>query len=79
MNRHMPHRPTKALARTALINAYRGQYPLLSSNVALIGGNSTKPGSGYYALIKAALSLRDVARVITRQLKLFCRNNPSQA
>ena len=26
---------------------------LLSSNVALIGGNSTKPGSSYYALIKA--------------------------
>ena len=31
---------------------------MLSSNVALIGGNSTKPGSGYYALIKAVLSLR---------------------
>ena len=30
---------------------------LLSSNVALIGGNPTKPGSSYYALIKAALSL----------------------
>ena len=30
---------------------------LLSSNVALIGGNSTKPGSSYYALIKAVLSL----------------------
>ena len=29
---------------------------LLSSNVALIGGNSTKPGSSYYALIKAVLS-----------------------
>ena len=28
-----------------------------SSNVALIGGNSTKPGSSYYALIKAVLSL----------------------
>ena len=28
-----------------------------SSNVALIGGNSTKPGPSYYALIKAALSL----------------------
>ena len=26
---------------------------MLSSNVALISGNSTKPGSGYYALIKA--------------------------
>ena len=32
---------------------------LLSSNLALIGGNPTKPGSGYYALIKAVLSLRD--------------------
>ena len=30
---------------------------LLSSNVALIGGNSTKPGSSYYALTKAVLSL----------------------
>ena len=30
---------------------------LLSSNVALIGGNSIKPGSSYYALIKAVLSL----------------------
>ena len=30
---------------------------LLSSNVALIGENSTKPGSSYYALIKAILSL----------------------
>ena len=30
---------------------------LLSSNVALFGGNSTKPGSSYYALIKAVLSL----------------------
>ena len=27
-----------------------------SSNVALFGGNSTKPGSSYYALIKAVLS-----------------------
>ena len=35
---------------------------LLSSNVALIGGNSTKPGSSYYApiIIKAALSLTTV-------------------
>ena len=30
---------------------------LLSGNVALIGGNPTKPGPGYCALIKAALSL----------------------
>ena len=30
---------------------------LLSSNVALFGGNSTKPGPGYCALIKAALPL----------------------
>ena len=30
---------------------------LLSSNVALIGGNSTKPGSSYDALIKAVLCL----------------------
>ena len=29
----------------------------LSSNVALIGGNSTKPDSSYYALIEAAFSL----------------------
>ena len=29
----------------------------LSSNVALIGGNSTKPGSSRYTLIKAAVSL----------------------
>ena len=27
---------------------------MLSSNVALIDGSSTKPGSSYYALIKAA-------------------------
>ena len=45
---------------------------LLSSNVALFGGNSTKPGSSYYALIKAVLSLLEtllpasLARVITR-------------
>ena len=38
---------------------------LLSSNVALIGGNSTKPGSGYSAFIKAALSL------ITRCFSFF--------
>ena len=30
---------------------------LLSSDVALFGGNSTTHGSGYYALIKAVLSL----------------------
>ena len=30
---------------------------LLSGDVALIGGNSTNPGSSYYALIKAVLSL----------------------
>ena len=29
----------------------------LSSDVALLGGNSTKPGSSYYAPIKAVLSL----------------------
>ena len=29
---------------------------LISSNVASIGGNSTKPGSSYCALIKAVLS-----------------------
>ena len=38
---------------------------LLSSNVALIGGNSTKPGSSYYALIKAVLSLAAVAPLWT--------------
>ena len=35
---------------------------LLSSNVALFGGNSTKPGSSYYALIKAVLLYKDAYR-----------------
>ena len=32
---------------------------LLSSNAAVVGGNSTKPGSSYYALIKAVLSHKE--------------------
>ena len=35
----------------------RPVYVLLSSNVALIGGNSTQPSSSYYALIEAVLPL----------------------
>ena len=37
---------------------------LLSSIVALIGGNSTKPGSGYYALIKADFSLCKISDLL---------------
>ena len=47
---------------------------LLSSNVALIGGNSTKPGSSYYALIKAVLSLFcPVNLLYTTSMHTYCR------
>ena len=43
---------------------------LLSSNVVLVGGNSTKRGSSYYALIKAVLSLWDKSKKKAAKKKL---------
>ena len=52
---------------------------LLSGNAALIGGNSTKPGSTYYALINAALSRSLISkRGTVSWLAEIARDRPNQ-